>query len=195
MHTAVALELVAGSVSAFPKPVQRLVVAATMPARVHAACVRDHGRLHRARIYHVCDLAGAATAPDRLWSPFSGIKLYATLTEREGQRAGLKSPGNPRLGLLSRQPDASSWLRRLQPYPARSRAHMEGGWVLVGANKYCPAAQAPARDSWHDLVSHSSLGETLNRPRDPVPRRPLRLDSDILAGRQPTRRARAPADA
>ena len=37
-----------------PKAVQYLVVAAAMPARVHAARIRDRNHLHRAKTYYAC---------------------------------------------------------------------------------------------------------------------------------------------
>ncbi len=42
-----------------------------------------------------------------------------------------------------------------------------------------------ACDSWPDSDGHSSLNETLDRQRGSATRRPLRLDSDVLAGSQP----------
>ena len=56
-------------------------------------------------------------------------------------------------------------------------------------------ARSPARDRWPDSVGHSSLGEASDRPRGATTRRPLRLDSDTLAGRQLQQRARAPPSA
>jgi hypothetical protein len=52
--------------------------------------------------------------------------------------------------------------------------------------------QAQARDSLPDSIRTISLGVVLDRPRGATPRKPLRLDSDLLAGSlRPSSRASA----
>ena len=173
-----------------PKSVQPLVAAAAMPARVHAARVRDYDRLRRAWILQRLLHYGAASALRPTQKPVLKVRALRHLVhEGEGGPsrwtyvARVYSPDN----LMPLADRVGCNLTIIGPRPSRNEA---------GPNPGQPdTAQASARDCRPDLVGRSSLGETLNRPQDAVSRLPLRLNSDIPADRHSKRRARAPVGA
>ena len=106
-------------------------------------------------------------------------------TRREGRTRGLDTVArdHPSSNLMPRFGRAGRSLNRSGKPTERKPGARSGA---------TQTARSPARDRWPDSVGHSSLGEAPDRPRGVTTRRPLRLDSDILAGRQLQQRARAP---
>jgi hypothetical protein len=124
----------------------------------------------------------------RLGSPSARMSRYATShsTGRRDPRAGYSRPGSSPSNLMPRSGCAGRSLNRSGKPTERKPGARSGA---------TQTARSPARDRWPDSVGHSSLGEAPDRPRGVTTRRPLRLDSDILAGRQLQQRARAPPSA
>ena len=84
-----------------PKPVQPLVAADVMPARVHAVRVRDYDRLRRARFTTLAALRNCF-GPGQTRSPVLKVRALRHLVhDGEGEPAGwtqvarANSPGNP----------------------------------------------------------------------------------------------------
>ncbi len=93
MRNAVALELVAGTVWALPKP-QRPVATAAVLVRVHASRIRDHDHTHRARTFRDSGPREPLRNPPTRKPVVEDAALrHLALDGKEGPAGWIQSPG------------------------------------------------------------------------------------------------------